>query len=179
MGYAIDPAKLTLSGEHCLERLNVLVSLSLPPAQFVTAATTVVEVHVSRIMATLVVLSEVADTRLGAAMLEELSDTLVGTWSARTKWLNSGFDISIAGTETYRDFDRLVEARNAISHGDGQLTDRQTRSLNRLLDLRKALLTKFEITSNGRLGFSSASASKMLTAIRAFVACLDAEVIAK
>lgn len=72
-------------------------------------------------------------------MLTHLEDQFNQSWTARLRWLASGFGISLAGTEVDGDRATLVEARNAIVHGGGKLTARQTRSVGDALDLQRRL----------------------------------------
>ena len=66
-------------------------------------------------------------------------DDFTRTWPLRLEWLRKGFGIVIAGDPPFQAFDVAVEWRNAIIHGDGQLTDLQTRRLSKLLVLRKRM----------------------------------------
>lgn len=179
MGSVVNPASLTESGERCLRRLSELPELGLPVAQLITVIGTVVEGHVSRILARLIVLSDVDSTSLGAALLRENLESMDSTWPNRNRWLGEAFALHYTGGAPYQAFDVLVQARNAIVHGDGAPTDRQTKNLNKLLKLRSDFLNKLEATLRGRLRFSRGSAELAMKIARDFVAAFDGEVIAK
>lgn len=99
----------------------------------------ILEVYVDSSLQGLIKASGVAQQRFGQAMLTHLEDQFNQSWTARLRWLASGFGISLAGTEVDGDRATLVEARNAIVHGGGKLTARQTRSVGDALDLQRRL----------------------------------------
>ena len=180
MGHPVDPARLTESGEQCLLRLGRLPSLRLPTGQLITVIGTVVEGHVSRILARLIVLSHVDSIQLGQALLDEQLDSMNDSWPKRNRWLKAGFDLDHAGYAPYQDFDLLVQARNAVVHGDGALTDRQRRDGTRkIIQLRNDLLAKLDITLRGQLRYGPDSAERALRVAREFVVDFDARVIRK
>lgn len=178
MGHAVDPARLTESGERCLLRLCELPSLGLPTAQLITVIGTVVEGHVSRILARLVVLSDVDSTQFGQLLLEKQLDSMNDSWPKRNEWLRAGFDIDHASHAPHQDFQVLVQARNAVVHGDGSLTDRQRKDgLQKFLARRDAFRQKLDITLRGHLRYGGDSADRAMQIARAFVADFDARVI--
>ena len=179
MGPAVDPAELTESGERCLLRLTELPRLQLPTEQLITVIGTVVEGHVSRILARLIVLSKIDESPFGNALLQSQVDSMDNTWPDRNHWLTRGFELAYPGLSPYQSFDVLVQARNAIVHGDGALTDRQTRKIKDLLILRKDFQKKLDATVRGRLQFGDTSAKRAMEIARGFVVAFDKEVILK
>lgn len=179
MGQIVDPAALTESGERCLLRLCELPTMGLPSAQLITVIGTVVEGHVSRILARLIVLSDVDSNPLGRALLSKQLDSMDNTWPDRNHWLRSAFALEYTGGTAYQDFDVLVQARNAVVHGDGSPTDRQSRDLQKLLTLRREFQKKLDATLHGRLAFGRGSSDMAMRIAREFVAAFDTEVITK
>jgi len=156
MGAYVDPSLLTHSGEACLGRLLALGGLGLPPQHLATAVATAVEVHVSTTLARLISLSGLAEGQFGRAMIKELEDDFSKTWSARVAWFDKAFGITFAGNLQYQTFATLIELRNAVVHGDGQLTSQQTRDIRKVVQLRKDLNHKLDVQCGGlRLSGSS------------------------
>lgn len=178
MGASVDPAKLTESGEHCLARLSALSLLDLPVPQFVTSAMTVVEIHVSRVLARLIVLSDLQATKLGAALVDQMRDDMNRTWDSRMSWLNRGFGLAIAGEVESQRLNDVTELRNAVVHGDGRLTDFQTASLTRVIALQRDLRRHLDVQAAGAIRYGPKAASLVEGAIRTFVIFFDARVLA-
>lgn len=178
MGVLIDPSKLTESGERCVQRLSELGQLHLPPAQLLTAIGTAVEVHVSRIIARLIVLSGVQDDTLGQALLEHAEQEINKSWSSRGKWLKQGFGVEYMGDPAYQSFDTLVELRNAVVHGDGSLSDQQQkRGLAALRTLRQAFAKRLDVEFYGRAKYGPHSSILAMDIARSFVQEFDQKVI--
>lgn len=178
MGTITNPAELTESGERCLRRVLDLVRADLPAPHFVTASLTSVEAHVSRMLARLIVLSDAQTITFANAMIAHLEEDFNKSWESRMKWLSDGFGLSFAGGSEYQDLKIVIEARNAVIHGEGQLTDRQTKSLTKLMQMRKRLFDVAEIDCRGvTLRFSPRSVARSQDAIVTFVTAFDAAVI--
>lgn len=178
MGTVIDPSRLTRSGENCLRRIDQLASLRLPVEHFVTAMTAPVEAHVSRVISHLVRDSDMDRSALGRALLEEVESEMTQNWPNRTGWLARGFDIHVAGDLAWQRFDTVIQARNALVHGDGQLSDQQKAlALTKLIQLKKRLRDEMNVGwSRGRLAFDATSGAAAHDAARRFVADLDARI---
>lgn len=179
MGKPVRPEELTASGEKCLERVSELALIGLPEPQLATALATSVEVHVSRIVGRLIVLSSESSSKFGSALIDDVGDRFVRTWHDRMSWLNRGFDLQISGGKGYQDFDALVQLRNAVVHGDGRLTESQTRTLDSLLKLQDKMQRVLRVQTAGRLQYDSASAALMVNVVREFVVVFDAAVLEK
>lgn len=179
MGAFVDPALLTESGERCIRRLTELGELRLPPAQFITALGTAVEVHVSRVLATLVVLSGVQESKLGDAMLQKIELDMTRTWHDRKEWLSTGFGIVYTGFKPYQDFNILVELRNSVVHGDGAASDQQQRkSVADLRRLRQDFLGTLEVRFYGQAKFGTKTNEMAMDIARRFVLDFDQRVLA-
>lgn len=174
MGIVIDPAKVTESGEFCLNRLTELSQLGLPPGQLVVSICTAVEMHVARVLARMVVVSGVQEQHLGDYMVKRLEDDMTRSWASRKKWLGEGFAV----VPRYQEFDVLVELRNAVVHGDEALSPVQERKpIAKLIELRKQLRQRLNVELYGRASFAPDSASRAVDIARAFVADLDGLVL--
>ncbi len=179
MGIVIDPATLTESGERCLHRLTELGELDLPAAQLITAIGTAVEVHVSRMLARLIVLSGVQENDLGNAMLDHLEQDMNKSWQSRGAWLKDGFGVEYMGAKAYQEFDMLVELRNAVVHGDGAASDQQERKgIAALQRLRSAFAKLLDVDFRGRASFGAQTPLKAMAIARSFVADFDRTILA-
>lgn len=180
MGSVIDPALLTESGERCIHRLAELGELRLPSAQLITALGTAVEVHVSRILVRLIVLSDVQESDLGSVMLTELEREMTRSWSSRSSWLKRGFAVEYEGEPQSQAFQSLVELRNSVVHGDGAASDEQERKgTSKLKELRKAFARYLDVEFYGQARFSASTPALAMDIARNFVAHFDARVLAR
>ena len=101
-------------------------------------------------------------------------------WANRIDWLARGFGIRVAGGHAWQRFETVVQARNALVHGDGQLSEKQRAlGLSKLIQLKKRLLDEMDVGwSRGHLTFNAVSARAAHDAARHFVADLDSRVLA-
>jgi hypothetical protein len=112
----------------------------------------------------------------GRVMFEELTDRIHQTWSERHTWLSRAFDVHISGTAASQDMMTLVELRNALVHGAGRLTHRQTRGVGALIELEKRLQVLFSVRADSRgLVLAPDSATRAVEVARAYILALDAE----
>lgn len=178
---AVDPAKLTASGERTLRRLVQLASVAMPPEQFFTALGTAVEIHVSRLIGYLVDLSDIDSSPFGRELLSTVEDDLTRTWNDRHRWLDRAFEVGVAGYGPGQRFDTVVEARNSVVHGDGRLSDQQLgRTMQKIIGLRARYKKELDIgLSAGQLDFAPTSRDLAHEAARRYIAFLDAAVLAK
>jgi hypothetical protein len=178
VGSVLDPSKLSDSGERCLKRVNELYELALPPSQFAVAVMAPVEVHASVMIARLVSRSAVSNTRFGAALIDNVGEGFQETWRMRTRWLDDGFEIEIAGKSPHQDLELVVDARNAFVHGDGQLTDRQTREPAKLRQLRAGLEKTLKINCRGVIMRPTAQTPLLVAeTVRRFVVDYDEQIL--
>jgi hypothetical protein len=151
---SIDPSEISESGDTCLTeiaRLAGLVSTAgAPHAWLVTSAASSVETHVGWFIERLVELSEIETTNFGSALLRYAQDDMLKNWDARLGWLYRGFGIDIAGDSECQEFRVVVELRNSLLHGSGNVTRYQASTLPKLLALKKNLRTTLGVDSAGR-----------------------------
>lgn len=180
MGSVIDPSVLTASGERCIARLTELVELRLPPAQLVTAIGTVVEVHVSGILAQLTSLSHIDEHQLGQAMLRRLQQEMNKSWASRAEWFKDGFSVAYKGRKAAQYFDVLVELRNAVVHGDGAASEQQAmKGTASLARMRRLFADRLNVEFRGQVEFAPTSAALAMDIARQFVADFDQMVLAR
>lgn len=110
---------------------------------------TTLEIYVDSALQRLIAASTIEESRFGRALLAHLEDQFGQSWTTRLRWLSNGFEISLAGTEVDGDRATIVEARNAIVHGGGMLTARQTRDVREALDLQRRLRERMGADLNG------------------------------
>ncbi|WAC55945.1 hypothetical protein [Gordonia sp. SL306] len=117
-------------------------------------------------------------TQIGAALVDEISDSMNATWNNRKKWLSSGFGISYSGTASGQNFDTLVELRNSIVHGDGALSDLQEKkSVDKLIALRREFKERLSTNFLGRAEFADDSSDRAMIIARQFILDFDRSVV--
>lgn len=166
------------AAEETLRRLGSLMQRASQDAaearNVVIHVVSVVEPYVDRVLRGLVNASGMRETPLGRAMLAELQGEMVRSWEARLRWLRDGFEIPIAGTKPGQDFQTLLELRNALIHGDGGFTARQSADVPSLLELERRIrdLLNVEATRYGFV-FGPKAAERALRIAREFVLAMD------
>lgn len=179
MGLKVDPAQLTDSGERCLRRVSELYVLRLPASTFSVVVMAPVEVHVTGILGRLIGQSSESSGLLGSALIAHVGDGFFDNWDLRLKRLKEGFGLSFAGDKPYQQLSLVVETRNAMVHGDGQLTARQTAKTAALKTLRRGLEATLDISCRGLvLEPAASSVDKTVDVVRGFVAAFDGAVLA-
>ncbi|GAA3267379.1 hypothetical protein [Streptomyces labedae] len=178
MGRKAEFSELTSSGEKCittLSRLSLRVGQpSVTPEWILVDSVTTVEVYVDRAINALVAQSNLTDSMFGQAVLAKLGDDMSSTWPARFDWLGEGFDVKIKGEKFAQDFDAVIECRNGIIHGSGNLTKRQRSNFVRFTELRRRLLSVLDVTTHGtKLILSDDSARRALAVSRDFAYGFD------
>ncbi|MEU4686799.1 hypothetical protein [Streptomyces xinghaiensis] len=138
------------------------------------------EVHVDRSLEALVADSGLSLSPLGTAFLSRYSDDMSRSWDARYDWLADGFGVTIKGDKFQQDFHTLVEIRNAIVHGSGELTKRQQAGLAKFVQLRKRMESVVNVRVYGtRIVFATDSVARSLNVASDFVRGFDQSLLAK
>ena len=138
MGSSEDLCKLTQEAESVLRSLSHLAANNPNASHFIIASMPPVEVHVSDSLRLLVKETRIGDNLFGQFALDELGDSLTINWPSRIKALSAGFGIELSGTREWQDFDTLIDLRNALIHGDGNLSEKQrVMKLTKILDLKR------------------------------------------
>ena len=178
----IDFFFLTVSGERCLAKLADVALLvsddDISPEWAVVSCTRSVEDHANQLLASLIESSGVDAHPFGAALLSGGQDDFYRTWDSRLAWLRDGFQIVVAGDREVQEFMLLVELRNALIHGNGELTRAQASRLDKMLNLRRRLTKLLGVEFDGRhVILSSQVADKSIALARAVVLHLDSAVL--
>jgi hypothetical protein len=105
----------------------------------VVASATAVEAHFNRVLESLVEMSDIRASRFGSALLDENADDIYKSWDSRLRWFNRGFGVVVAGELVMQNYLSLVDLRNALVHGQGELTSLQQRHFVKLLSLKDRL----------------------------------------
>jgi hypothetical protein len=150
---ALDPSRLTASGSRCLEELVYIATLAfegkISTEWVVVASATAVETHFNRVLESLVDISGIRVNKFGDALLEEIADDIYKSWESRLRWLNRGFGVAIAGDLVMQNYLSLVDLRNALVHGQGELTPLQQRNIVKLLSMKDRLRRTLGIDFRG------------------------------
>lgn len=156
------------------ELLSATARGAMVPEYSVIAAATRVEGYTDRLLQSMVRASRVDQDPFGRALLSEVRDSMYSSWPERLRWLAT-FGVEVAGTRAWHDMDTLIDLRNALVHGGGQLTARQSRELPKLLALEARLDTTLSVRVEGlrlRLGVETPRLATLVAAD--FVRALDA-----
>lgn len=97
------------------------------------------EVHTDGLLGVLIESSPISAFPLGRMLLGDAKDAYRFSWSERLRWLNSGFGVLVSGTKPIQDMLTLIDLRNAVTHGGGQLTWSQKKSISKQLELERRL----------------------------------------
>lgn len=107
-------------------------------------------------------------------MIAKLKDVMQGTWDGRKEWLGSGFGVALGSLKAWPLLLALVDLRNAIVHGGGGLTARQSRTLKERLRVEAALRTHLYAEVHGSdLLLTTKTADSAISICRDFVTQLD------
>jgi hypothetical protein len=146
----------------------------------ITAAVTAVEAHIGRLIDTLVKASGTLSTTLGHALVQTYKSDMTRSWPARFEWLSRGFGVSVQGTSLAQDMCTVNELRNAIVHGNMNLTDVQCRNLQDMINLRRSLSRVLGVHCVGRKVVVGHATTKLAIKVCIdFVQFLDHAVITK
>ncbi len=165
-------------------RLRQLASLAgerdLGPqhqSQVVLTVASIAESYVDGALTALIAVSGYDTSAFGRALFAALEDRIYQSWSERHDWLQRGFSVSVAGTAATQDLLTLAELRNAIVHGGGRLTERQSRELGPLIALEERLQKSLQVrTENRYVYLTKETRLRAIKAAREYILQLDAEI---
>jgi hypothetical protein len=178
--------QLTENGEGVLRRVSILGTTPYANTDqdsiraAVVSCATLVEAHVDKVIKSLFTADAAMSFRLTRVLRAEVEDSIYRTWEARRKWLSTAFGINVSGDKASQEFDAVVDLRNSIVHGDGQLTDLQLSKIKDLFRLKEQYARVLSAQMNGRsITLSSEVAIKSATVSRDFVLYFDEVLLAK
>lgn len=161
--YKTQAAQLALASRAVSDPLGILAACCALGEAF---ASSVLE---ERIEAT-----NLEDHPLARFMLRELERDRTSTWKERGKWLRATGLCGLTGSSWYQDFVLLTETRNAMLHGNGQLTSRQAGQVSGLVDLRRKIKHRLGVPIFGTTIHLSRAQPSMWVALTAeFISKLD------
>jgi hypothetical protein len=135
------------------------------------------ESYTDQVLQSLIRHSGVMGTTFGQLLLSQCEDSFYQNWKNRHFWLSKGFDVQISGSSEGQDFSTLVELRNAIIHGAGCLTDKQSRDINKQIALERRFEVVLRVQVEGRkLRYLGGTDNLAVNVARRFVLLLDSEV---
>ncbi|TPQ22625.1 hypothetical protein [Streptomyces sporangiiformans] len=178
--------QLTESGEGVLRRVSVLGTTPYAETDqdgiraAVVSCATLVEAHVDKVIKSLFSADAAMSLSLTRVLHAEVEDSIFRTWESRRKWLATAFGINVSGDKASQDFDAVVDLRNSIVHGDGQLTDLQLSKIKDLFRLKEQYTRVLSAQVNGRfVTLSSEVAVRSATVSRDFVLHFDKVLLEK
>lgn len=132
------------------------------------------EGYIDTVLRSLISASDITHSALGSVMYSELQELMHRSWDERTRWLRRGFGIGIEGTKAQEEFMTLVELRNALVHGSGALTPRQSRKVEAVVDLEHKLQRLLDVgVGKDSFRFGPTTASRTARVARSFVLAID------
>lgn len=162
----------TRNGEATLRALW-RISDEAPAHWLVLHSATLVEAHANKALTRAVALTDIAQTRMGAALLAQAGD-LDRNWGSRREWLQVASGFQFMGELWAGHFQTVVDLRNAIAHGHGSLTDMQQENFSSFVDLRRRLSAHLDVNTQGAaLQFGACTRKKVRAACIKFVHELD------
>jgi hypothetical protein len=145
-------------------------------ADVVLSVVTAAETYVDRVLDAYVADSKLQETELGTAVIEELGDSFHKNWASRYRWLRKAFGISISGTTEQQRFDALVELRNSLVHGGGNLTRRQSVDIAKRISLERSLRQDLGVAITNRgMVLGVTTSDRAITIGRNFVVTFDVQ----
>jgi hypothetical protein len=150
----------------------------LAPRDIAINASTAVEVHVDRVLDLFLRQSAVNETALGRLLLSEAESGIHQTWISRHRWLRVAFDIDMSSTPEWQKLKTVVDLRNALVHGGGTLTPRQTADIGKRIDLERRLRFHLdaEVSKTG-ITLAANTSNAAISIARAYIVRLDESLI--
>lgn len=141
---------VSAEAEVAIRRLAALLRGGAPYSSALTTAVAITEAHVDATIQLLFDRSPVRLSQLGAFLIGRSAASSRQTWSARQELLRDGFGIVVEPQTLVQQLSLIVDARNALAHGDSSLTSVQTASWSKANDLRRNLERKLCVSVEGR-----------------------------
>lgn len=111
---------------------------------------TIAEAHVDASVRKLFIDSGALDHALSQRLYGEVHDSIHRSWDSRYRWLSQAFGVTLQGTKVEQDFRLLVELRNSIVHGNGEMTSLQMSKVPQMISIRAGLFAALGLESHGR-----------------------------
>lgn len=170
----IDAAVHDDAEESLRELLRIQKSQNSSCEWMLISAAAIAESFTDRVIDRLVLGSPVSETPFGRKLLSESSSSFSQSWSQRNSWLKDGFGIRLSGVAIGQNLTVVVEVRNALMHGLGNLTDRQVKSPTAAIALQGQIREVLNSQVHGRKVILGSRAGTLATAVaREYVLALD------
>ncbi len=174
----IDWATLSRGGEIAIRLMMPNLSRSISAEQVVVNLTTLVEIHMASVLATLIERERIENTPFQDAILREFRTDFYGGWDSLVRWLGKGFGVHIADLAETAHYRRCVDFRHMIVHGNNSLTRKQSAKFADVIRLRRELSTVLSLEFHGRKARPTASTRfKAVEVSRNFIVSFDREVL--
>ncbi|MUN64460.1 hypothetical protein GMA12_15140 [Kocuria sediminis] len=141
-------ASMTEATIRSLHRLEPAEAADVA-GQIISAAS-LAEALVGKSIDLLVDESGIKSTRLGRRLIQDSAESYHQTWDGRYGILRDAFGVQLAGNREAQRLNVVVDVRNAIVHGEGQLTSRQTKKLTNVLSMRRQINEVLESEVQGK-----------------------------
>ncbi len=141
---------VSAEAEITVRRLSILLVAGAPHPSALTTAVATVEAHVDATIQQLLDRSGAAHSQLGAFLIDRTTASFRQTWAARQELLRDGFGVVVEPQALVQQLSLIVDARNALAHGDGSMTAMQTTSWSKAHELRRNFERKIQVSVEGR-----------------------------
>lgn len=171
---------LTESGEATLRAITRLRLSSDSTERVLILLATLVEVHVAKVLKVLVGINRAGRPRFESALVADVEENMYLSWPSMWKWLSVGFDIKVQGVGPAQAFESCIDIRNAIIHGNGRLTEMQSKNFTASISMRSEAVRRLGVHFVGnRVVVDAQTRELALLAARDFVLYFDSQVLGK
>lgn len=171
---------LTDSGESAIRAIARLRFSDESTERVLILLSTLVEGHVARTLRALVDSDRGDRRKFESALVAKAEENMYMSWPSMFEWLSSGFDIQVQGSGAAQAFESCIDVRNAIIHGDGKLTELQSRNFGASVATRGDATKRLGVHFIGnRVVMGDSTREKALLAARDFVFYFDSQFLAK
>ncbi len=160
--------------------MSELLLTDAPVEHIITTVGTIVEMHLSTVLESLIDSSNVRNSDLGAELLRSAETDMNANWKARSRWFKNAFDIRYGGYQAQEHWEVLIDARNAVVHGGGDLSPNQrTMSFVEVQKLKQSISDLLMVKIQDPAIYAPQGARLAVDIARAFVQHFDAVVLGK
>jgi len=143
-------------------------------ASDIVAATALVESFVDDEISAVLERRKSSSTALELLLLRKFGGDFRRTWPDRVQFLEKGVGLGDVPSKLRQNLFLVIDARNAVVHGRGELTPNQLGNESKALILRRELARKLNVRSSGtRLQFADETSTASVRILIEFCYWLD------
>lgn len=108
-----------------------------------------VEMYVDRSITNILEVHADSTNQIGKFLFDHYGAEYTRTWDNRVKIMDKAFSFNVKSTVEHREFQLLVDLRNALMHGAGRFTNQQVANWTKHLQRQKDLKSRIPIQIEG------------------------------